>query len=89
MSLTKWILKQHTVHSGVTVSKTVSKIPPLIAAVHVFSLYLKTKRESETIYKQSAAHFRSAEGLRADQSATGDAMPHLQSTISVGLIKGP
>lgn len=35
----------------------------------------------------SVAYFRSAVGLRADQSATRDAMPRLHSTMSASLIK--
>lgn len=56
--------------------------------VHVFGLHGKTKRESEAICKQSADLSRSAPGLRADQRATTGAMPPLQSTMSVSLIKG-
>lgn len=54
----------------------------------MFGLHGKTKRESEAICKQSADRSRSAPGLRANQRATMGAMPLLQSTMSVSLIKG-
>lgn len=62
--------------------------PTLVLHVHVFGVHGKTTRESEVICKQPSDRSRSAAGLRADQRATMGAMPLLQSTMSLSLIKG-